>query len=129
MHTLSSRYGLTRICHFRILPGDPGISLYKVYIRCRLGSVYVELHLKNWQTSRLLPQPRNVININLSTTYNYERKPTTNSSAKKSAARAIPPKQAEHDGPRVRPSRPSTFKQVPRNTAAPQQPGTVVRPP
>ncbi len=39
------------------------------------------------------------------------------------------PKQAEHDGPRVRPSRPSSFKQVPRNTAAPQQPGTVVRPP
>lgn len=46
MHTLSSRYGLTRICHYGSAAWEPGISLYKVYIRCRLWLEVYELHLK-----------------------------------------------------------------------------------
>lgn len=46
MHTLSSEHGYTRICHYGSESWTPNVSLYKVYIKCRLWLEMYELHLK-----------------------------------------------------------------------------------
>lgn len=46
MHTLSSRYGYTRICHYGGASWNYKVSLYKVFIKCRLWCEIYELHLK-----------------------------------------------------------------------------------
>ena len=46
MHTLSSRYGFTRICHYGTNAWNYRVTLYKVYIKCRLWLEIYELHLK-----------------------------------------------------------------------------------
>ena len=46
MHTLSSEHGWTRICHYGSQSWTPNVSLYKVYIKCRLWLEMYELHLK-----------------------------------------------------------------------------------
>lgn len=45
MHTLSSKNGWTAICHYGTSSWSPHVSLYKVYIRCRLWLEIYELHL------------------------------------------------------------------------------------
>jgi hypothetical protein len=45
MHTLSSEHGWTRICHYGS-SWTPYISIYKVYVRCRLWLEMYEQHLK-----------------------------------------------------------------------------------
>lgn len=47
MHTLSSEHGYTRICHYGSSSWAPNVSLYKVYVKCRLWLEMYELHLKN----------------------------------------------------------------------------------
>lgn len=47
MHTLSSEGGRTRICHYGYDSWTPRVSLYKVYIKCRLWLEMYELHLAN----------------------------------------------------------------------------------
>ena len=47
MHTLTSEYGYTRICHYAPSAWTPNVSLLKVYIKCRLWLEMYELHLKN----------------------------------------------------------------------------------
>lgn len=46
MHTLPSEYGYTRICHYGAASWGPNVSLYKVYIKCRLWLEMYELHLQ-----------------------------------------------------------------------------------
>ena len=46
MHTLSSKYGFTQICHYADSAWTPMVSLYKVYIKCRLWLEMYDLHLK-----------------------------------------------------------------------------------
>lgn len=46
MHTLSSEYGYTRICHYSGSAWGPNVSLYKVYIKCCIWLEMYELHLK-----------------------------------------------------------------------------------
>ena len=46
MHTLGSEYGYTRICHYGSSSWTPNVSIYKVYIKCRLWLEMYELHLK-----------------------------------------------------------------------------------
>ena len=46
MHTLSSENGWTRICHYGTNSWVPYVSLYKVYIKCRLWLEMYELHLQ-----------------------------------------------------------------------------------
>jgi len=46
MHTLSSEHGYTRICHYGTRSWAPNVSLYKVYIKCRLWLEMYELHLQ-----------------------------------------------------------------------------------
>ena len=46
MHTLNSEYGFTRICHHGSNSWTPNVSLYKIYIKCRLWLEMYELHLK-----------------------------------------------------------------------------------
>jgi hypothetical protein len=46
MHTLSSERGWTRICHYGPNAWTPYVSIYKVYVRCRLWLEIYELHLK-----------------------------------------------------------------------------------
>lgn len=46
MHTLTSEHGYTRICHYGSNSWTPNVSLYKVYIKCRLWLEMYELHLK-----------------------------------------------------------------------------------
>ena len=50
MHTLSSEYGYTRICHYGTNSWVPNVSLYKVYIKCRLWLEMYELHLQTGKT-------------------------------------------------------------------------------
>lgn len=50
MHTLSSRYGFTRICHYGSGSWKPNVSLYKVFVKCRLWIEMYELHLKTGKT-------------------------------------------------------------------------------
>lgn len=49
MHTLSSKYGYTRICHYGSSSWKYTVSLYKIYIKCRLWLEIYELHLKTGQ--------------------------------------------------------------------------------
>ena len=44
MHTLTSEHGYTRICHYGLQSWTPNVSLYKVYIKCRLWIEMYELH-------------------------------------------------------------------------------------
>lgn len=46
MHTLPSKYGYTRICHYGHNAWNFRVTLYKVYIKCRLWLEIYELHLK-----------------------------------------------------------------------------------
>lgn len=46
MHTLSSEHGWTRICHYGYGSWTPGVSLYKVYVKCRLWLEMYEAHLR-----------------------------------------------------------------------------------
>ena len=46
MHTLSSERGWTRICHYGSAAWTPAVSLYKVYIKCRLWLEMYEQHLR-----------------------------------------------------------------------------------
>ena len=46
MHTLSSEHGWTRICHYGHDAWTPNVSLYKVYIKCRLWLEMYEAHLR-----------------------------------------------------------------------------------
>lgn len=46
MHTLASEHGWTRICHYGTNAWNPYISIYKVYVRCRLWLEMYELHLQ-----------------------------------------------------------------------------------
>ena len=36
MHTLTSEHGWTRICHYGYESWTPNVSLYKIYVKCRL---------------------------------------------------------------------------------------------
>ena len=47
MHTLSSEHGYTRICHYGSESWTPNVSIYKIYIKCRLWLEIYELHLQN----------------------------------------------------------------------------------
>ncbi len=46
MHTLPSEHGYTRICHYGNGSWGPNVSIYKVYIKCRLWLEMYELHLQ-----------------------------------------------------------------------------------
>ena len=46
MHTLPSENGWTRICHYGYNSWTPNVSLYKVYIKCRLWLEMYETHLR-----------------------------------------------------------------------------------
>ena len=46
MHTLTSERGWTRICHYRTSSWTPAVSLYKVYVKCRLWLEMYEAHLR-----------------------------------------------------------------------------------
>ncbi|MCR4826344.1 MAG: hypothetical protein K5882_05260 [Bacteroidales bacterium] len=46
MHTLSSEKGWTRICHYGSASWNPYVSIYKIYVKCRLWLEMYELHLK-----------------------------------------------------------------------------------
>lgn len=47
MHTLQSENGRTRICHYGWDSWNNRVSLYKVYVKCRLWLEMYELHLDN----------------------------------------------------------------------------------
>lgn len=46
MHTLTSEHGFTRICHYGHSSWTPMVSLYKIYVKCRLWLEMYELHLQ-----------------------------------------------------------------------------------
>ena len=46
MHTLASEHGWTRICHYGHQSWTPNVSLYKVYVKCRLWLEMYESHLR-----------------------------------------------------------------------------------
>lgn len=46
MHVLESQYGYTRICHYGFDSWTPNVSLFKVYVKCRLWLEMYELHLE-----------------------------------------------------------------------------------
>lgn len=46
MHTLTSENGWTRICHYGTNSWTPNVSLYKVYVKCRLWLEMYETHLR-----------------------------------------------------------------------------------
>ena len=46
MHTLESEHGYTRICHYGSSSWTPNVSLYKVYVKCRLWLEMYEAHLR-----------------------------------------------------------------------------------
>lgn len=46
MHTLSAERGWTRICHYGGCSWTPAVSLYKVYVKCRLWLEMYETHLR-----------------------------------------------------------------------------------
>lgn len=46
MHTLSSEHGYTRICHYGTNSWTPNVSLFKIYVKCRLWLEMYELHLQ-----------------------------------------------------------------------------------
>lgn len=47
MHTLASERGWTRICHYGSDSWTPAVSLYKIYIKCRLWLEVYEKHLQS----------------------------------------------------------------------------------
>ena len=46
MHVLPSKNGWTRICHYGWESWTPKVSLFKVYVKCRLWLEMYELHLR-----------------------------------------------------------------------------------
>lgn len=46
MHTLTSEHGWTRICHYGYESWTPNVSLYKIYVKCRLWLEAYEAHLQ-----------------------------------------------------------------------------------
>ena len=46
MHTLTSEHGFTRICHYGTNSWTPMVSIYKIYIKCRLWLEMYEAHLR-----------------------------------------------------------------------------------
>ncbi len=46
MHTLQSENGQTRICHYGTNSWTPNVSIYKVYVKCRLWLEMYEAHLR-----------------------------------------------------------------------------------
>jgi len=46
MHVLDSEHGWTRICHYGGSSWNPGVSLYKIYVKCCLWLNMYELHLE-----------------------------------------------------------------------------------
>lgn len=46
MHTLGLHRGHTRICHYGPGSWTPNVSLYKVYVKCRLWLEMYEMHLQ-----------------------------------------------------------------------------------
>jgi len=46
MHTLGLHHGHIRICHYGGSSWTPRVSLYKVYVKCRLWLEMYEMHLK-----------------------------------------------------------------------------------
>lgn len=46
MHTLRSENGWTRLCHYGSSSWTSDVSLYKIYIKCRLWLEMYELHLQ-----------------------------------------------------------------------------------
>ena len=46
MHTLPSENGRTRLCHYGVDSWTPMVSLYKIYVKCRLWLEMYELHLQ-----------------------------------------------------------------------------------
>ena len=46
MHVLRSENHCTRICHYGALAWTPNVTLYKIYIKCRLWLEMYELHLQ-----------------------------------------------------------------------------------
>jgi hypothetical protein len=47
MHTLASEMGYTRLCHYGWNSWTPMVSIYKIYVKCRLWLEMYELHLQN----------------------------------------------------------------------------------
>lgn len=47
MHTLTSEHGFTRICHYGTNSWTPMVSIYKIYIKCRLWLEMYEAHLRS----------------------------------------------------------------------------------
>lgn len=45
LHTLRAKNGWTRICHYGPDAWTPGVSLYRIYIKCRLWLETYEAHL------------------------------------------------------------------------------------
>ena len=50
MHTLPSDYGWTRLCHYGFSFWKANVSLYKIYVKCRLWLEMYELHLQTGNT-------------------------------------------------------------------------------
>ena len=46
MHTLTSEHSFTRICHYGTNSWTPMVSIYKIYIKCRLWLEMYEAHLR-----------------------------------------------------------------------------------
>lgn len=46
MHTLQSENGCTRICHYGFNSWTPNVSIYKIYVKCRLWLEMYEAHLR-----------------------------------------------------------------------------------
>ncbi len=46
MHTLQSENGQTRICHYGSNSWSPNVSIYKIYVKCRLWLEMYEAHLR-----------------------------------------------------------------------------------
>lgn len=47
MHTLSSENGWTRICHYGANAWTPMVSLFRIYVKCRLWLEAYEAHLSS----------------------------------------------------------------------------------
>ena len=50
MHTLTSSGGWTRICHYGYNSWTPMVSLFKIYVKCRLWLEAYEAHFKTGNT-------------------------------------------------------------------------------
>ena len=46
MHVLRQKNGCTRICHYGVASWTPRVSIFKVYVKCRLWLEMYELHLQ-----------------------------------------------------------------------------------